>query len=91
MSYLKLMKLLCIADRKALVELGRPITFDRFVSMKRGPVLSRTRDVNKRKVTADYWGQYISPPDYYELSCCRYGGHTAKLHVLVSELAARSR
>jgi len=67
MSYLKLMKLLYIADRKALVELGRPITFDRFVSMKHGPVLSRTLNVMKRKVTADYWSQYISPPDYYEL------------------------
>lgn len=67
MSYLKLMKLLYISDRKALVELGRPITYDRFVSMKHGPVLSRTLDVMKRKVSADYWSQYISPPDDFEL------------------------
>lgn len=67
MSSLKLMKLLYIADRKALVELGRPITFDRFVSMEHGPVLSRTLDVMKRKVRADYWSQYISPPDDHEL------------------------
>jgi uncharacterized phage-associated protein len=63
MSYLKLMKLMYISDRKALVELGRPITFDRFVSMKHGPVLSRTLDVMKRKVPAEYWSRYISPPD----------------------------
>lgn len=67
MSYLKLMKLLYISDRKALVELGRPISFDRFFSMKHGPVLSHTLDVMKGKTRAEYWNQFISPPDDFEL------------------------
>jgi len=42
MKYLKLIKLLYIADREALSRWGRPITTDRYVSMKEGPVLSNT-------------------------------------------------
>jgi uncharacterized phage-associated protein len=41
MSYIKLMKLLYLADREALIRWGRPITTDRYVSMDNGPVLSR--------------------------------------------------
>ncbi len=33
MSYMKLIKLLYLADRAALVRFGRPITTDRYVSM----------------------------------------------------------
>lgn len=39
-SYLKIIKLLYIADRESLKETGRPITGDKFVAMKHGPVLS---------------------------------------------------
>jgi uncharacterized phage-associated protein len=41
MSYLKLIKLLYLADREALLRWGRPITTDRYVSMDHGPVVSR--------------------------------------------------
>src|SRR5438105_4403367 len=41
MSRLRLIKLLYIADREALLETGRPITSDTIVAMKHGPVLSR--------------------------------------------------
>jgi uncharacterized phage-associated protein len=40
MKYLKLIKLLYIADREALARWGRPITTDRYVSMREGPVTS---------------------------------------------------
>jgi len=40
MKYLKLIKLLYIADREALRQWGRPVTTDRYVSMKEGPVVS---------------------------------------------------
>jgi len=40
MSYMKLIKLLYLADREALLRWGRPISTDRYVSMDRGPVLS---------------------------------------------------
>ena len=40
MKYLKLIKLLYIADREALARWGKPVTNDRYVSMKEGPVVS---------------------------------------------------
>ena len=61
---MKLIKLLYLADRKALLELGRPITFDRFVSMPHGPVLSRTYDLIAAEPDPDdvsYWAKHISP------------------------------
>lgn len=67
MSYLKLLKLMYLADRKALVDLGRPITYDRFVSMKHGPVLSCTLNLMKSADGSSYWGEHISPPDDYEV------------------------
>jgi len=41
MSYLKLIKLLYLADREALLRWERPITTDRWVSRDNGPVVSR--------------------------------------------------
>lgn len=40
MEWLKLLKLLYLADRTALERWNRPITGDRFVAMEKGPVLS---------------------------------------------------
>jgi uncharacterized phage-associated protein len=40
MKYLKLIKLLYIADREALSRWGKPVTTDRYVSMREGPVVS---------------------------------------------------
>ena len=45
MKYLKLIKLLYIADREALSRWNRPVTTDRFVSMKEGPVVSNIYDL----------------------------------------------
>ena len=44
MNYMKLIKLLYLADRGSLERWGEPITGDRFVSMTHGPVLSRVYD-----------------------------------------------
>ena len=49
MPYLKLIKLLYLADRQSLIESGYPITGDRLVSMDRGPVLSRVLDLNQTR------------------------------------------
>lgn len=70
MSYLKLLKLLYLADRKALVEHGRPITFDRYVSMDHGPVLSQTYNLivaEESPGTHSYWREFISEPADYEV------------------------
>jgi uncharacterized phage-associated protein len=68
MPYLKLIKLLYFADRRALLELGRPISYDLFVSMPHGPVLSRTYDVILGEPETDsYWRRFISAPESYEV------------------------
>jgi uncharacterized phage-associated protein len=72
MSYLKLIKLLYLADRKALLEHHRPITYDRFVSMDFGPVLSQTYNLivaeQSPNAAPSYWRQYISEPEKYVVS-----------------------
>jgi uncharacterized phage-associated protein len=71
MSYMKLLKLLYLADRKALVEHGRPITFDRYVAMKHGPVLSQVYDLMVGEEAPDsppsYWRSLISEPADYRV------------------------
>ncbi len=47
MAYLRLLKLLYIADRELLAETGRSLTGDEAVAMKNGPVLSRVYDLIK--------------------------------------------
>lgn len=44
-NLLKLMKLMYLADRESIARHGLPISFDRYVSMGQGPVLSRTLDL----------------------------------------------
>jgi uncharacterized phage-associated protein len=63
MSYLKLIKLLYLADREALHRWGFSVTTDRYVSMDHGPVVSNIYDL----ITIDeemkpFWSKYISPP-----------------------------
>jgi uncharacterized phage-associated protein len=71
MSYMKLIKLLYLADRNALVRWGRPITTDRYVSMDRGPVLSHVLDLatdGDVPGSEFIWGAVISEPTKYEVS-----------------------
>ena len=70
MSYLKLIKLLYLADREALLRWGRPISTDRYVSMDRGPVLSRVLDLatdGEDPGTPSIWAASIAVPDNYEV------------------------
>lgn len=70
MNYMKLIKLLYLADRTALVRWGRPITFARAVSMKHGPVLSEVLDlVNEGSPpgTRPVWNRAISIPSNYQV------------------------
>ena len=53
MPYMKLINLLYLADREALIETGSPITGDGFVSMRYGPVLSRVLDLIKERYPAE--------------------------------------
>ncbi len=70
MSYMKLIKLLYLADRAALLRWGRPITTDRYVSMDRGPVLSRVLDLatdGGDPGTPSIWASTITEPSNYEV------------------------
>lgn len=71
MSYLKLIKLLYLLDREALLRWGRPVTTDRYVSMDNGPVVSRIYDLIREEPAPDtdpIWRHYISAPQQYEVT-----------------------
>jgi uncharacterized phage-associated protein len=70
MSYIKLIKLLYLADREALIRWGRPITTDRYISMDVGPVVSRIYDLIRNERSPNcvkIWGKFISDPEDFEV------------------------
>ena len=69
MDYLKLIKLMYIAEREALLARAWPVTGDALVSMKHGPVLSGTLDLIKGKRPEPYWAAHIE----------RFGKHEVRL------------
>jgi len=64
-NYMRLLKLLYIADRESLQETGHPITGDRFIAMERGPTLSRLLDLAKQRAyDSSEWDKYIELNGY---------------------------
>jgi uncharacterized phage-associated protein len=65
MSYLRLIKLLYLADRDSLKEIGRPITGDRMAALQHGPVLSGVYDLVKGQ-HADWpqWAHFFRTKGY---------------------------
>jgi uncharacterized phage-associated protein len=60
MERIRILKLLYIADRELLAEVGRTITGDRAVAMKHGPVLGQVYDLIKGEASrAGEWGRFI--------------------------------
>lgn len=68
MHYLKLIKLLYLADREALLRWGVPITTDRYVSMDHGPVTSKIYNLIVDEGDKPFWSQYVSDPTDYQVS-----------------------
>jgi uncharacterized phage-associated protein len=65
MSYLRLVKLLYIADRESLRETGRPIVGTRPVAMEYGPVLSEVLDLVKGQHRDEaVWAEFIREDGY---------------------------
>ena len=65
MNYMRLLKLLYIADRESFRSFGKPITGDRPVAMQRGPVLSELLDTIKGQgVKSSEWDRYFSRDSY---------------------------
>lgn len=58
-KYIKLLKLLYYADREAFALWERPITYDNYVAMTYGPVLSSTYNLIKGDLDGSYWNLYI--------------------------------
>lgn len=77
MSYLKLIKLLYILDREALLRWGRPVTTDRYVSMDRGPVVSKIYDLIVDELLSgdrSLWREHISEPQNYSVRLLKEAG-----------------
>jgi uncharacterized phage-associated protein len=67
MNYLKLIKLLYIADREALKRWGYPLTGDAYFSLPHGPVVSRIKDLitdDPAFSGAKVWTSYIRRSDH---------------------------
>lgn len=65
MSYMKLIKLLYLADRKCIEKKGSSLTKDTYFSMKNGPVLSNVFDLihsDPYPNRISYWENFISDP-----------------------------
>ncbi|MDX6498116.1 MAG: hypothetical protein QOG23_1376 [Blastocatellia bacterium] len=66
MYYMLLIKLMYITDRAALIGWGRPLTWDSYVSMPHGPVLSSTLTlINEQPDEGSPWGAMITAPVDY--------------------------
>ncbi len=66
MKYIKLLKLLYLADRKALEEWERPITNDSYVNMDKGPVVSSAYDLVKGgNSESGYWNKFIETIGFF--------------------------
>ncbi|HBW7827361.1 TPA: SocA family protein [Klebsiella pneumoniae] len=70
MAYIKLMKLLYLADREYMITYGDSMTGDRAVSMNNGPVLSRTYDLLKSGSPEEEspWDDWIAGEADFEVS-----------------------
>jgi uncharacterized phage-associated protein len=65
MSYLRLLKLLYIAEREWLAQTGESITGDRAFAMKQGPVLSTVYDLVKgNESKSGEWDDFIHTDGY---------------------------
>lgn len=59
MTRMRLLKLLYLIDREAIQKWDWPVTFDTYVSMEHGPVLSTTYNLIKTPSAGRYWGRFI--------------------------------
>ena len=65
MEYIRLLKLLYISDREMVAETCSPITGDRAVAMKHGPVLSQVYDLIKGNAAkSGDWSYYVTTANH---------------------------
>lgn len=71
LNYMKLIKLMYLAERAALIRFGRPITWDSYFSLRHGPVLSTVLDIISEKPNPkekSFWAEYVSAQKRYSVS-----------------------
>ncbi|WP_374979266.1 Panacea domain-containing protein [Pseudomonas solani] len=71
MAYLKLMKLLYLADRESMDRYNSTMSCDSHVSMPHGPVLSTTLNLITGQIESPEWRSWVSPDARYEVSLSR--------------------
>jgi len=71
MSYLKLMKMLYLSDRKSLEVTGESISGDEHYSMRHGPILSQTYDLICGATDSEVWDSWIRAESNHEVSLKR--------------------
>lgn len=89
MNYMKLLKLLYMLDRSSLIKYGRPVTFDAYVSMKHGPVLSFTYDkmcYPPDPGESSYWNASISEHDKYIVKMLKNSPEKSHLSAVEEDL-----
>ncbi|MBX9678954.1 MAG: SocA family protein [Gemmataceae bacterium] len=65
MNYMRLLKLLYIADREAILETEQPIVGGPFIAMERGPVLEEVYDLIRGQHTdMPLWGDFLETKRY---------------------------
>jgi len=67
MSYMQLIKLLFLADRRALIKRGQPITCASIVSMDRGPVLSEVYSLINGERDGATWDAMVETVPKHEV------------------------
>lgn len=67
-KYLKLLKLLYLAEREAMAKWGDSMSGDNFVSMPNGPVMSQTYDLIKGSAGIGAWDSLIKDDADYMVS-----------------------
>jgi uncharacterized phage-associated protein len=88
MPHLKLMKLMYLADRESMLQFGFPMTGDRFVSLKHGPVLSLTLSHldDEAPSAPNGWDSWISDKANHEVALVRPATPEALDHLSRADL-----
>lgn len=68
MSYLKLLKLLYLADRESMSRYGESMSADNHYSMPHGPVLSQTLNLITGQTDSPAWRDMIYPCENHEVA-----------------------
>ena len=86
-AYLKLIKLLYLAERACLIDTGRPLTGDQACAMPHGPALSVIADAIDKGQVAEGWSEYFAPVSGYRLVLKRDPGTGALSRYEMEKLA----